>query len=154
MSDFSSFRSWLRKFDLDLKSACYLLVFASTAIWGLSMRYSALTTHMQEIDHYQVEMREALRDQNQKWMETLKEQNSTLVEQLKQMNSQSVIEEKTLDERLTSMEKWKNEEEDKVTGIGMSVARIGEQVSATREDITDLKSFLQTILIEKRSLQK
>lgn len=148
MSDLSSFKSWLAKFGLDIKSAFTFMFVCVTFIWGASIKYSAFNDHMNQIDRTQIELKESMRRQDEQWDASLKANSVAIVEQLKQMNTQSSLERGNLATRISTIESWRMEEEKRDVAEDTAIARIGEQVVATHSDVADLKTLLESIILK------
>lgn len=147
MSDLSSVRAWLLRFGLDLKTAVTLVVMCFTAVWGVSIKYSTFMEHMTEIDRTQVEIKESMKRQDDNWNQALKEQTAVLLDQIKNMNLQNALESKTLESRLTTMEVWRSEEQKRDMQEDTAIARIGEQVSETHADMSELKKLFDEMVL-------
>lgn len=148
MSDLSSFKSWLAKFGLDIKSACTFLFVCVTFIWGVSIKYSAFNDHMNQIDRTQIELKESMRRQDEQWDASLKANSVAIIEQLKQMNTQSALERGNIATRISAIESWRLEEEKRDVAEDTAIARIGEQVVATHSDVSDLKTLLESLILK------
>lgn len=148
MSDFTSFRAWLAKFGLDPKTAVSLVLTCFVFVWGASIKYSAFNEHMDRIDHAQMEIKESMHRQDEQWNESLKANSTAIIEQLKQMSAQEALERNNLATRMTTLENWRTEEEKRDIAEDTSIARIGEQVSATHSDVSDLKNLLESLIIK------
>lgn len=148
MSDFNAFKTWLSNFGLDVKSFCTLTFACVTLIWSVSVKYSAFTDHMTQIDRTQIELKDSMRRQDEQWDAALKANSAAIVESLKQMNAQSALERNNLATRMATIESWRLEEEKRDVAEETSIARIGEQIAATHSDVTDLKTLLENVLVK------
>lgn len=110
---------------LDIKVAASAALFAITVLWGASSQWNHFNEHLASIDS--------------------------------NFEAQALAIEKSngvLSQRIASLEAFKVEEEKRSAQDEKEMAMFGEQMKGLREDVSDLKGMMQTLILHEMKIDK
>lgn len=110
---------------LDIKTIASAALFGLTVLWGASQQWNKFNDHLASIDT--------------------------------KVSSQAESTEKAmtlLDGRIASLEIYRSQEEKRAAQDEKEMATLNEQIKGMREDVTDLKGMMQTLILHEMRIDK